>query len=159
MSFETFKFNGVEKFYSNGIIIINNRIINEQWYRWQIKEICKILKIKIKDEIGIEYSNEMLINFITILMRDKEVYDNLFNEYKKENSSLLKSYGLELIKKSIPITIFNFNKNNKDDINKNKMKDKWKPWEASKYKINELVDNDNYVDVEEYDDYLNYDDE
>lgn len=158
MSFETFKFNGVEKFYSNGIIIINNRIINEQWYRWQIKEICKILKIKIKDEIGIEYSNEMLINFITILMRDKEVYDNLFNEYKKKNSSLLKSYGLELINKSIPITIFNFNKNNKDDINKNKMKDKWKPWEASKYKINDLVDNDNYVDVEEFDDLLNYDD-
>ena len=159
MNFETFKFNGVEKLYNNNLIIVNNRIINEQWYRWQIIEICKILKIKIKDEIGIEYSNEMLIKFITVLMRDKEVYDNLFNEYKDKNSSLLKSYGLELINKSIPITTINLNREDINKIKKNTMKDKWKPWEISKYKIDETEDIDDTVDIEEFDDYLNYDDE
>ena len=146
---ETFEFNKVIKWYHNDIIIIQQKIVKEQWYRWQLHKICEILELPIKDSLSIEYSNEQLVDSINNLKRINEVkYISSIKKFKTENPDLLNKLGLELIDDSIPITNIEITKNNLFDINEKKMFDTWSKWQETK--TYEYEEKDDEIVLEEF---------
>ena len=61
MELKTLTFNNITKWYNNNLLIVDNLVVKEQWYRWQLIKICNILDIPIKDNLNIEYSNNLLV--------------------------------------------------------------------------------------------------
>ena len=136
---ETFSFNDVTKFYNNNIIMILNKIIDEQWFRWQLIEICNILHINYKDSLGIEYSNELLVTKINKLKEQEQTYLRYIDEFKQKNPNGLQELGLQLIGKHIPVPKIVLTK---QVLNKRNMLNQWKQWSLTYIDIDEDEETD-----------------
>lgn len=131
---DQFSFNYVTKYYNDNIIMIQNKIIDEQWFRWQLIEICKILHINYKDSLGIEYSNELIVAKINKLKEQEQTYLRYIDEFKQKNPNGLQELGLELIDKHIPVPKIQLTK---QVLNKRNMLNQWKQWSLT------------YIDIED----------
>ena len=136
------EFQGIKKWYHNKLILVdNNKVLNEQWFRFQIIKICKVLSIKITDELDIQYPNVILCEKI-------KQANTIDLEFTKEEKESLSNFGLLQKKMIIPIptqqlTYKEFIKIENDIINTNKnIHIKWKQWEKHSFQEKNIIQED-----------------
>ena len=146
------EFNGIKKLYNDKILCVNNLVLSEQWFRFQILKICELLSIKISDELGIVYSNKTLCEKI------KEKYNNIDDiTFTKQEQNQLQQYGLQKNDMIIPIPKKQLTEQQLIDID-NQIITKgentvieWKKWEKQKFSNQIEIETETETDYEEID--------